>query len=227
MAVSRSRTVLHRIALIAFVLLLATGIALRDPEAIAFAVGTLVGIMLLAFRNGLLGRIVLALIFLDTGAWMAPAAFSNVRHEATLLYVAVPVALAAVALAGIVAAVGIGSRLIPLLILVVAAGAVGASRVPSIGDHVTTRSGDVVISVKNVKFSHTDLTAKAGKVSVRFTNHDLFWHTFTIDSPDVDLRVPVGATRRVSFTAAPGTYEFYCRIPGHKSAGMHGTLTVR
>ena len=24
-----------------------------------------------------------------------------------------------------------------------------------------------------------------------------------------------------------GTYEFYCSLPGHKSAGMHGTLTVR
>src|SRR4051794_18060547 len=118
MTASRSRTVLHRIALIAFVLLLATGIALRDPEAIAFAVGTLVGIMLLAFRKGLLGRIVLGLIFLDTAGWMAPAAFSNVRHEATLLYVAVPVALAAVALAGILAAVGIGSRLVPVLVLV-------------------------------------------------------------------------------------------------------------
>lgn len=25
----------------------------------------------------------------------------------------------------------------------------------------------------------------------------------------------------------PGTYEFYCSVPGHKDAGMKGTLTVQ
>ena len=34
-------------------------------------------------------------------------------------------------------------------------------------------------------------------------------------------------TGEVTFTAAPGTYTFYCAIPGHESIGMRGTLTVR
>jgi uncharacterized cupredoxin-like copper-binding protein len=25
----------------------------------------------------------------------------------------------------------------------------------------------------------------------------------------------------------PGTYEFYCPVPGHEQAGMKGTLTVQ
>lgn len=217
---------LHRVALVGFVAMLATGIALRDPEAIAIAVGLLVGVLLLAFRKGLLGRIVLFVAFVDIGFWMAPAALSNVRHDATLIYVVVPVGLTAIALAGLLAAVGVGSRLLPVLILVVAAGAVGVSRVPSVGAHVRHGRDDVVLSIKNVKYSHTQLTAHTAKVSVRVTNHDLFWHTFTIDGKHVDMRIPVGATRRVTFTVPPGDYEFYCRIPGHKSAGMHGTLTV-
>jgi uncharacterized cupredoxin-like copper-binding protein len=32
--------------------------------------------------------------------------------------------------------------------------------------------------------------------------------------------------RSASFEAKPGTYEFYCRIPGHATLGMRGTLTV-
>jgi uncharacterized cupredoxin-like copper-binding protein len=223
---SRSRIVLHRIALVAFSALLATGIALRDKEAIAFAVGVLVGVFLLAFRKGLLGRVALTLVFADTAFWMAPAALSNVRHAAEVAYVAVPVGLTAIAVAAILAAVGVGSRLVPLVILAVGVAAVGVSQIPSVGDEVARRAGDVVLSSKNVKFSRTRLRADAGRVAVRLTNHDLFWHTFTIDSPKFNVSVPVGATRRATVELPAGDYEFYCRIPGHKSAGMKGTLTV-
>jgi len=82
------------------------------------------------------------------------------------------------------------------------------------------------VAAKDVRFSPRTLDARQGRITVRMANHDLFWHTFTIDKLDVDVRVPVGGARRVTFTAAPGTYEFYCAIPGHKRAGMHGTFTV-
>jgi len=31
----------------------------------------------------------------------------------------------------------------------------------------------------------------------------------------------------VTVTLKPGTYQFYCPVPGHKAAGMKGTLTVQ
>lgn len=226
MAGSRSRQLLHRVALLAFVAMLGTGIALRDVEAIAFAVAVLAGILLLPLRKGLLGRVVLGLVFLDTAFWMVPAAISNVRHGDEIAYVAVPVGLAAIALAGILAAVGLAHRLVPLAVVVLAGGAIAASQVVS-GDAARAGDGDFVVSAKNVRFDPDELEMENGEGAIRLKNRDLFWHTFTIDELGVDLYVPVGGTRRATFEAPAGEYEFYCAIPGHDSAGMKGTLTVR
>ena len=53
-------------------------------------------------------------------------------------------------------------------------------------------------------------------------------HSFVVDELGVKLeRVPPGQTGSVSFTPrAAGTYAYYCDVPGHKEAGMTGTLTV-
>ena len=76
-------------------------------------------------------------------------------------------------------------------------------------------------------FSTTALSATSGDVTVHLSNGDLFWHTFTIDALDVNEPVPVRDELTISFKAQPGTHSFNCVIPGHASAGMRGTLTVR
>ena len=35
-----------------------------------------------------------------------------------------------------------------------------------------------------------------------------------------------GSTSTVTATLKKGTYTYYCPVPGHKQAGMVGTLTV-
>jgi len=35
-----------------------------------------------------------------------------------------------------------------------------------------------------------------------------------------------GATRTLSLKLKPGKYTFYCSVPGHRQAGMEGTLNV-
>jgi plastocyanin len=77
-----------------------------------------------------------------------------------------------------------------------------------------------------VAFQPASLTAPSGQVTVDLTNQDLFWHSFTMNRPAVNLDVPVGGERRVTFSAEPGSYEFYCRVPGHRQAGMVGALRV-
>jgi plastocyanin len=115
---------------------------------------------------------------------------------------------------------------VALAVLLAAAAAVGGSQIAD-GASARSRHGDLVVSAKGVRFSPTQLRVANGELRARVKNRDLFWHTFTIDSLGVDLRIPVGATRTVAFEAPAGRYEFYCRIPGHKQAGMKGTLVVR
>jgi plastocyanin len=81
-----------------------------------------------------------------------------------------------------------------------------------------------------LKYSTTSLSAKAGKVSIDFTNGAPLSHNVTVASASGTV---VGATptfqggsRTLTLSLKPGTYKFYCSVPGHRMAGMEGTLTV-
>ncbi len=81
-----------------------------------------------------------------------------------------------------------------------------------------------------LKFDKTSLTAKAGKVTVAFTNKAPLGHNFTIQSASgaTVAATPTfnGSTKTVTATLKPGKYTFLCTVPGHAMAGMKGTLTV-
>ncbi len=83
----------------------------------------------------------------------------------------------------------------------------------------------------NLKFDKSSLSASAGKVTVDFTNSSSVPHNLTIAASGGQV---VGATptfqggsKSLSVTLKPGTYTFYCSVPGHRQAGMQGTLIVK
>ena len=82
-----------------------------------------------------------------------------------------------------------------------------------------------------LKFSTTSLTAKAGKVSIAFTNSSKLEHNVTVASSSGSVlgATPTfqGGSKTLTLTLKPGTYKFYCSVPGHRAAGMEGTLTVQ
>jgi plastocyanin len=82
-----------------------------------------------------------------------------------------------------------------------------------------------------LKFNTTSLTAKAGKVSIAFANSAKIPHNVTIaaSSGAVLGATPTfeGGSKTLSVSLKAGTYKFYCSVPGHRAAGMEGTLTVQ
>jgi uncharacterized cupredoxin-like copper-binding protein len=80
-------------------------------------------------------------------------------------------------------------------------------------------------------FNTKTLTAKAGKVTLDMTNPGSSGlpHAIAVEGNGVDkdgATAQPGGSSKVTVTLKPGTYQFYCPIPGHKAAGMEGTLTV-
>jgi plastocyanin len=221
------------------VVLLVTVVVLRDLLALALVALLLMGLGLLRFRGGWMGAILLALVFADVSFYTLSGAISNILYGGGIAALVLPAALATISLAGLISAIAVvvqrrnaaaGSR----ATRIVGQGAVAFFVILLVAGLITGGAGkqaeghaDIALETVNMGFSRTGLTAEQGEVTVTLANHDLFWHTFTIDALGVNLAVPVGGERGVTFTAPPGTYEFYCAVPTHASLGMRGTLTVR
>ena len=69
----------------------------------------------------------------------------------------------------------------------------------------------------------------AGKVTVEMPNKAPIQHDIGIRGP-VSGQGPVvgtGGTSKFTATLKPGTYTFFCSVPGHEAGGMKGTLVVK
>lgn len=80
-------------------------------------------------------------------------------------------------------------------------------------------------------FDTKTLKAKAGTVTLDMKNPSSSGipHAIAIEGNGVDkdgATVQPGGSSTVTVKLKPGTYTFYCPVPGHKQAGMEGTLTV-
>jgi plastocyanin len=208
------------------------GMLLSDLEAIAVAAGYAISLFLIRVGQGRLGTAGIALVSVITLLFMGAAALTNARIGSDLLWVLVPALLSSVAATGLVAGIGVwlewnGTRGTTILVGLAAIWVLGLTSWSMMSGEAGSPGADVSLVAENAAFAPTDLVAAQGEVTVEMTNRDLFWHTFTIDELGVDLLVPVGGERTVTFQVEPGIYEFICRIPGHPEAGMTGILVVQ
>jgi uncharacterized cupredoxin-like copper-binding protein len=110
------------------------------------------------------------------------------------------------------------------------------------GEHETTaeqtttqETTTTAPSAKTVKVAESEWkvvlpkTLSAGKYTFEAANEGKFPHDLAIEGPGVSDKtseIPAGDSAKLTVTLKSGTYDFYCSIPGHKSAGMDQKVTV-
>jgi uncharacterized cupredoxin-like copper-binding protein len=89
--------------------------------------------------------------------------------------------------------------------------------------------GEFTVDMVDIAFDPKELTIPANTdVTIMLPNKGVTVHTFDIDQLNIHSgEVQPGQSTTVTINAAPGDYEYYCEIPGHKEAGMVGTLHVQ
>jgi plastocyanin len=78
-------------------------------------------------------------------------------------------------------------------------------------------------------YNTKQLSAKAGTVTITMTNMSPVEHNVTVaEGSNVLGATPTfkGGSMTLKLKLKPGKYTFYCSVPGHRQAGMEGTLNV-
>jgi len=70
-------------------------------------------------------------------------------------------------------------------------------------------------------------SAPAGSLKVQSKNAASIPHDIVIDGKGNGPEVQGGGVSAFTADFEPGTYTFYCSVPGHRQAGMEGKLTVK
>jgi len=88
---------------------------------------------------------------------------------------------------------------------------------------------DVALTAVDLAFQPKDFTIAANTdVTIDLTNSGAAIHNFFQPDSNANTgQVNPGTSATAVVNLAPGTYQFWCNIPGHKEAGMVGTITVK
>ena len=107
-----------------------------------------------------------------------------------------------------------------------------AALIPIAGSTASAASSNVVhlsAPVSGLRYDQKVVHARAGRIRIVFLNRSHLKHNVNVELGERELGHSATVTRAATsffVTLKPGRYNFYCSVPGHEDAGMHGTLIV-
>ena len=115
-----------------------------------------------------------------------------------------------------------------------------AVQAPGAGKPAVEKGGKLSIEASpsgQLAYVTNKATATPGSVTVEMPNMSGVSHNIAVESGEggaSEKGTKIGAsqfttkgTAKVTVSLKPGTYTFFCEAPGHRQAGMYGTLTVK
>jgi len=97
------------------------------------------------------------------------------------------------------------------------------------GDGDVDRDAQVYkVEATEFQFSPTPITVTGGMFTIELHNEGAVDHDMVIEGAEDQgaSHLAVGESGSVTYMLEPGTYTVYCSVPGHRDAGMEGTLIV-
>ena len=84
------------------------------------------------------------------------------------------------------------------------------------------------LSAIDIAYDQTELSGSADtEFTITITNNGAGVHDFVIDELNINSGpIQPGESVTVTINAPAGDYTYYCSVPGHRQAGMEGTLTL-
>lgn len=87
---------------------------------------------------------------------------------------------------------------------------------------------DIVITAEDMAYVDPPAELSAGTHTVALDNQGSSHHDLVVEETDETVLSAAGGETAVGeVTLEPGTYTFYCSVPGHRSAGMEFEVTVQ
>jgi plastocyanin len=115
-----------------------------------------------------------------------------------------------------------------------------AVEAPGSGKPAVEKAGKLDIDANpagQLAYTATKAVAKPGAVTIVMANMSGVLHNIAVEPGENGATAkgaPLGASQfitkgsaSVTVSLEPGTYTFFCQAPGHRAAGMYGTLTVK
>ncbi len=78
-------------------------------------------------------------------------------------------------------------------------------------------------------FASKAATSPAGPIEIQMPNQSGIDHNLVVEGNGTKIATAIikKGVAKASGTLKPGSYVFYCAVPGHRAAGMEGKLTVK